>query len=118
MIGILFEFADPNCQVIVLLEYNSLHKLFLFLQPNLQIIVKFINLAIDLVLEFVKIFLDGCEPSLYIFPILLCILKMIFELLGQFGEDTLHLTILLSDNLHNFFDLCIYIVTQLARSIC
>ena len=58
LVSVLLKFTDSNCQIIILLENNSLHKFLLFLQPYLQIIIKFIYLSIDLVLQLIKIFLN------------------------------------------------------------
>ena len=42
---------------------------------------------------------------------------MILELFSQLGENSFHLAVLLSNDLHNFFDLRVYIMTELASSV-
>lgn len=118
LIGIFFEFTDPDSEIVVFLEDHSLNKLFLFFESHLQVVVEVVDFPIDFILEFVEVLFDCREPTLHILAVLLCVLKMISKLFCQLCENTFHLTVLLSDNLDNFLNFGIDVVAQLARPFC
>lgn len=118
LVGVLLKFADPHSQVVVLLEDHRLHKLLLLLEPHLQVVIEVIYLTVDLVLEFIEVLLNRSESALHVFPVLLCVLQVVPQLLGQFCEDALHLTVLLSHHFDHLLDLGIDVMAQLPRTFC
>lgn len=81
-VRVLLQLVDPHRELIVLFEDHSLNEFLLLLQPSLQVVVKLINLSVDLCLQFLKVFLDCRKPSLMILPVGLSVLQVAFELLS------------------------------------
>jgi hypothetical protein len=117
LVDVLLELVQPDGVFILFLKCKCFELLFLLPQPRFQITMKLINHTIDLVLQYLKIPLIGPNPRLEVLPITLGTNQMIPEMLGQLREYTLHLIILIRDDLGQLPHLLIDVVRQLGRPL-